>query len=86
MKITDGKKAVEIKMYGDDGVDCSADILCDDSYRWNADAEIWEVDYTIDDVIEYAEEWERCETEWDKNYNVDPEKEDRHVDIRELVF
>lgn len=65
MKLTDGKKTVEIKMYyyddknGSLGTDWSGEILYDGRMKRDEETEAYIVD-DVDDCVDYARDWENC--------------------------
>lgn len=88
MKLTDGKKTVEIKMYyydgksGSLGADWSGEILYDGRMEIDEEAEAYVVD-DVDYCVDYAEDWENCRGDFYED-SEDSEELDRILDVEYL--
>lgn len=61
--------------------DMARDIIVDSSYTWDEDAEAWRMDGQEDNLTDYLHDWERYDTEADRDAH-DEDERDRLRDER----
>ena len=79
---TEKKYKLSMRIWDDgwDEPDVSQDVIIDSSFAWDDEAEAWRVTGSLDNLIDYLDDWEQYGTEDDRAVYDEDEREQLRED------